>query len=83
MGTRADKDGWSADVRRGVLAQDSYSLSAGIEHDHVSNRLIGGDETHRLCNLSNMFHLVALQVRDVSREENEEDSIDKVSDLHL
>ena len=80
MGARATKDEWSANARRGVLAQDSCSLSAGIEHDHVTNRLIGGDETHRLGNLLNMFHLMAQQVRDVSSEEDEADAIDKVSD---
>ena len=84
MGERANKDQWSENARKGVLAQDSCSLSAGIEHDHVSNRLIGGDETHRLGNLSNMFHLMAQQVRDVPSEESNEDegdAIDKVSDL--
>ena len=83
MGTQTNADGWSANTRRGVLVQDSCSLSAGIEHGHVSNRLTGDNETHRLGNLSNKFHLMAQQVRDVSREENEEDAIDKVSGLHL
>ena len=80
---RAKKDNWSEHARNGVLAQDSCSLNAGIEHDHVSNRLIGGDETHKLGNLTNMFHLMAQQVRDSSTKEieDEADTNDKVSYL--
>ena len=65
--------------RNGVFAQDSCSLNAGIEYDHVSNRLIGGDKTYRLGNLSNIFHLMAQQVIDTSTEENVEDEADAIN----
>ncbi len=46
------------------MAQDSTNLNATIEHNYVSNMLKGGNQTHRLATLSQMYHTMAMKVRD-------------------
>ena len=65
MGERAKREKWTLHQRTGVLGQDLCNLNAGIEHDYVRNTLVGGDESHRLGDLSHMFQVLAQQVRDV------------------
>ena len=65
--------------RTGVLAQDSANINAGIEHDYVTNKLVGGDESHRLGNLTHMFQILAQQVKDAQEEEDDADQSNKVS----
>ena len=78
LGRRAEREGWTVHQRRGVLAQDSANISAGIEHDYVTNTLVGGDESHRLGNLTHMFQVLAQQVRDANENiEEEEGASDK------
>ena len=72
LSDRANRENWSPQARRGCLAQDSASIKAGIEHDYVSNQLIGGDESHRLSNLTTMFRSLAQKVRDASTENEDE-----------
>ncbi|KAL9182387.1 hypothetical protein ACHAXT_013039 [Thalassiosira profunda] len=73
IGARATKEGWTDHQRRGCLGQDSASLHTIIEHDYVSNTLVGGDESHRLGGLTHMFQLLAQEVRDAQEEEAESD----------
>jgi hypothetical protein len=47
-----------------VVAQDSANINATIEHDYVSNLIKGGDQTHCLATLSQMFQTMAQKVRD-------------------
>jgi hypothetical protein len=44
-------------------------MNAGFQHDFVTNTLVGGDESHRLGNLTHMFQVMAQQVRDASDDE--------------
>ena len=45
IGERAKRDKWTKHQRTGVLAQDSANVNAGIQHDYVSNTLVGMDES--------------------------------------
>ncbi|KAL7533595.1 hypothetical protein ACHAXR_005333 [Thalassiosira sp. AJA248-18] len=74
IGERAKRDKWTKHQQTGVLAQDSANVNAGIQHDYVSNTLVGLDESHRLGNLTHMFQLMAQQVRDNREEEAEQDA---------
>ena len=69
MAERAEREGWTEHQRRGGLAQDSANMNAGFQHDFVTNTLVGGDESHRLGNLTHMFQVMAQQVRDASDDE--------------
>ena len=60
---RAKKEKWTQHQRTGCLANDSANINAGIEHDHVTNTFVGGDESHRIGTLSNMFHLMTQKVK--------------------
>lgn len=71
LAERATKEDWTEHQRRGVLAQDSANVSTCMEFDHVSNTLIGGDESHRLGSLTHTFHTLAQQVRDAAEEEGD------------
>ncbi len=53
------------------MAQDSANLNVTIEHDYVSNMLKGGDQTHRLATLSQMYQTMAREVRGAQELENE------------
>ena len=72
MGERAKREKWTSHQKTGVLVQDSHSLSVGIEHDYVTNTLVGGDESHRLAGLLHMFQLLAKKVRDANEEVSED-----------
>ena len=85
MGERAEQEKWTPHQRTGVLGQDSCNLNAGIEHDYVTNTLVGGDESHRLGDLSHMFQVLAQQVRDAQEEDvdNDEDGGPKKRVSHM
>ncbi|KAL7527593.1 hypothetical protein ACHAXR_005041, partial [Thalassiosira sp. AJA248-18] len=68
---RADKEGWSCHQRIGCLGQDSANVKKDIEHDHVSNKFVGCDESHKLGTLSKMFHSMAQNVKDAAAAEQE------------
>ena len=59
MGERATRKGWTDHQRGGGLAQDSANISPGIEHDYVRNRQVGGDKSHRLGSLTQMYQVMA------------------------
>ena len=71
IGKRANCEKWTAHQRTGVLAQDSANLNAIIEHDYVSNTLVGMDESHRLGDLTHMFQVMAQKVRDSQEDESD------------
>ena len=58
----ANKDGWNDSARNGVISFDSCSLNAGVDHDHVTNTIVGGDESRRISSLSQMFEVLANKV---------------------
>ena len=70
---RADKEGWSEHARTGCIGFDSANINPGMEHDYVSNTLSGGDESHRLSSLSQMFHVMAEKVKKANGEVPDED----------
>ena len=58
----ANKDDWSNSTRNGVISFDSCSLNAGVVHGHVTNTIVGGDESRRISSLSQMFEVLANKV---------------------
>lgn len=71
MKQRAAEEKWSENARTGCISFDSANINAGIDHDLVTNSLVGGDESHGLASLSRMFHAMAAKVKKASEEENE------------
>ena len=63
LAKRANDEKWTNNQRRVVIAQDSANVNATMEHDLTTNMLVGGDESHKLSALSNMFHTMAESVR--------------------
>ncbi len=57
-------DKWMRHQRIGVVAQDSANVNASVEHDYVSNMIKGGDQTHCLVTLLQMFQTIPQKVRD-------------------
>ena len=47
-----------------MVAQDSANINASVEHDFVSKMIKGGDQTHCLATLLQMFQTMAQKVRD-------------------
>ena len=47
-----------------MVAQDSANINASFLHDYVSNTIKGGDQTHCLATLLQMFQTMAQKVRD-------------------
>jgi hypothetical protein len=64
IGERARQEGWTSHQRIGAIAQDSANINSGIEHDYVSNTLKGGDESHSVASLSEMFRALAQKMKD-------------------
>jgi hypothetical protein len=54
----------------GWVTYGSSNLNATIEHDYVSNTLKGGNQTHCLATLSQMYQTMAGKVRDAQELEN-------------
>jgi hypothetical protein len=48
-----------------------HNRNRTIKHDYVLNTLKGGDQTHRLATLSQMYQTMARKVRDAQEQENE------------
>jgi hypothetical protein len=67
----ARREQWTHHQRIGALEQDSANLNATIKHDYLSNTPKGGDQTHRLATLSQMYQTMARKVRDAQELENE------------
>jgi hypothetical protein len=63
IGERARQEGWTSHQRIGAIAQDSANINSGIEHDYVSNKLKGGNETHSVASLSGMFRALAQKMK--------------------
>ena len=80
MGERADREGWSAAQRTGMLAQDSANISPGVEHDYVRRRIVGGDESHRIGSLTLLYQSMAQQVRDEVSDGSEAPSNNSIMD---
>ena len=60
----------------GCIGEDSANVKHGIEHDHVTNTIIGGGESHKTGTLSQMFHAIAQKVKDTTAEDvNENDNV--------
>lgn len=68
MKERADKEDWTENQRKGCVGFDSANINSGIQHDYVSNTLVGGDESHSLTSLSKMFHSMAEKVKKAGAE---------------
>ena len=71
MKERADRENWTTHQRTGVIAEDSANINTSVEHDIVSNKFIGGDESHRLGTFSKLFATMAKEVRDKNKKEGE------------
>ena len=80
MGERANREGWSAAQRTGMLAQDSANISPGVEFDYMRRRIVGGDETHRIGSLTLLFQSMAQQVRDEITDDSEAPSNNSIMD---
>ena len=60
----------------GCIGEDSANVKYGMEHDHVKNKIIGGDESHKIGTLSQMFHVMAQKVKDTTTGDvNENDNV--------
>ncbi len=46
------------------MAQDFTNLNVTFEHNYESNMLKGGNQTHRLATLFQMYHTMAMKIRD-------------------
>jgi hypothetical protein len=55
---------WMRHQRIGTVAQDSAHINATIKHDYVSKMIKGGNQTHCLAILLQMFQTMAKKVRD-------------------
>jgi hypothetical protein len=60
---RAHCKNWTSHQRIGVISQDSANINSRIEHDYVSNTLKGGDESHSVATLSQMFQALVQKVK--------------------
>jgi hypothetical protein len=70
IGDQACQENWTSHQQTGVIAKDSANINASIEHDHVTNTLKGGSESHSIATLSWMCHVLAQKVKDVKCKEN-------------
>jgi hypothetical protein len=61
---------WTWHQRIGSVAQDSANVNATIEHDNVSNMLKGGNQTHCLATLLQMFNTMAQKVSNTESSTN-------------
>ena len=59
----ASDNGWTNNARNGVISFDSCLLNAGVDHDHVTNNIVGGDKSHRLLSLLQMFEVLENNVK--------------------
>ena len=73
INARASKENWTPHQRRGCTANDSANIKADIEHDLVTNKFVGMDESHRIGALSGLFHGMAQKVKDASNAMSEND----------
>lgn len=58
----------------GCIAQDSANIKAGMEHDHVANKFVGGDESYKFGTFSRMFHSMAQEVKKSTAQEEQADA---------
>jgi hypothetical protein len=65
-------ENWTSHQRIGAIAQDSTNINSRIEHDHVSNTLKGGDESHCIATLSQMFNAISQKVKDAQFSDDDE-----------
>ncbi len=61
---RAHREKWMQHQSIGMVVKDSANIDAAIKHDYVSNMIKGGDQTHCLATLLQMFQTMAQKVRD-------------------
>jgi hypothetical protein len=65
-------ENWTSHQHNGAFAQDSANINSGIEHDYVSNTLKGGDKSHCIATLSQMFNAMAQKVKDPQSSDDDE-----------
>jgi hypothetical protein len=53
----------------GAIAQDSANTNSGIEHNHITITLKGGDKSHNVATLLQMFQALAQKVKDAAAAE--------------
>ena len=56
--------------RNGVISFASCSLNVGVDHDHVTNNIVGGDKSHRLSSLLQMFEGLVNNVKSAKLSED-------------
>ena len=61
----ASDDGWADTARNGVITFYSCLLNLGVDHDHLTNNIFGGNESYHLSSLSQMFEVLANNVKSV------------------
>jgi hypothetical protein len=49
--------------------EDSANINLRMEHDHITNMLKGGYESHSIATLSRMFQALAQKVKDAEAAE--------------
>jgi hypothetical protein len=75
----ANRKKWTRHQRIGTVVQDSANINATIKHGYVSNMLKGGNQTHCLATLSQMFQSMAQKVRDAESGDGESGSTTMVT----
>ena len=51
------------------IGEDSTNIRQGVEHNHVANTIVGGDESHRTGTLFQMFHVMAQKNKDAKEDD--------------
>jgi hypothetical protein len=66
------RENWMSHQRIRAIAQDSANINSGIEHNYVSNTLKGGDESHCIATLLQMFNAMVQEVKDTQSSDDDE-----------
>jgi hypothetical protein len=79
LGDCACHEKWSSHQRIGVIAQDSANIKTRIEHDYKLNKLKGGEKTHSIITLTQMFQAFVQEVKDATNETKAKDNVTTIS----
>ena len=60
----AQRETWTPHQQRGCAVNTSANIKADVEHDLVTTKFIGMDESHRIAALSGLFGGMAQTVKD-------------------
>jgi hypothetical protein len=78
ISNRAYQESWTSHQQVGAITQDSSNINLGIEHNQSIYMLKGGNMSHSIATLLQMFQALAQKVKDMAAaeiNENEEDDV--------